>query len=216
MRKHLLDEIRERKIIAIVRGVASKNMAAVAEALLAGGVSMMEITFDQSSADGVAETLRSLALLRDGFGDRIGLGAGTVMTPEQAEGAFANGARYIISPNVDEAVIAKTKELGLVSMPGALTPTEVAAAHRMGGDIIKVFPAGLWGAEYVKAIRGPLSHIPLAAVGGVDPDNLASFLAAGACCVGVGGNLVNAKKAAVGDFAAITAAAQAFRRSLPA
>ncbi|MCC8190599.1 MAG: bifunctional 4-hydroxy-2-oxoglutarate aldolase/2-dehydro-3-deoxy-phosphogluconate aldolase [Planctomycetes bacterium] len=214
MNQALLQEIADRKIIAIVRGVSAGDMPAVAEALLAGGISMMEITFDHTSAAGTAETLRALATIRDRLGDRISLGAGTVLTARQVSDAYAHGAAYIISPNVDEEVIARTRELGLVSMPGAFTPTEVAAAHKLGGDIVKLFPAALWGPEYIKAVRGPLAHIPLAAVGGVYPDNAADLMAAGVCCLGVGSGLVNAKTVAAGDFAAITAAARAFVSAL--
>lgn len=210
MTTSLLRKIAEEKIIAIVRGVSSRDMPSVAEALLAGGVSMMEITFDHAGRDGVAETLRSLSLLRERFAGRIALGAGTVMTPDEVAEAARCGAGYIISPNVDAAVIAKTRELGLLSMPGALTPTEVASARAFGADIVKLFPAGLWGPDYVKAVRGPLGHIPMAAVGGVEPGNLKAFLNAGVCCAGIGGNLVSAQKVAAGDFAAITAAAKAF------
>lgn len=213
MRQSIMQEMIERKIVAIVRGVPAKCMPKVAEALLAGGVSMLEITFDHAGKDGIAETLRSLAILKEKMGDRIRLGAGTVLAAAEVVEASRQGAEYIISPNVDESVIAKTKELGLLSMPGALTPSEVAAAHKMGGDIVKVFPAGTWGVEYIKAIRGPLGHIPMAAVGGVAPDNIASFFGAGVCCAGIGNNLVNAKKVADGDFHSITRVAKALSSS---
>lgn len=208
MRNRLLDEMYEKKIIAIVRGVPSSAMPDVAEAALAGGVSMLEITFDHTSGDGAAETLRSLELLAGKLAGRLSLGAGTVLTPAEVDEAHKCGAGYIISPNVDPAVIARTRELGLVSMPGAFTPTEVVAAHTAGADVVKLFPAVIGGPDYIKAVRGPLAHIPLAAVGGVDADNLADFFKAGVVCVGIGGNLVNAKKVAAGDLASITQSAR--------
>ena len=213
-REQLVQKMRDEKIIAIVRGVAARDMLAVAEALLAGGISLLEITFDQKSDEGRAETLRSLAVLKEKMDGRISLGAGTVMTVGQVEDARRCGVEYIISPNVDSAVIARTRELDMVSMPGALTPSEIAAAHNAGADIVKLFPAGLWGAGYIKAVRGPLAHIPLAAVGGVEPGNVGEFFRAGACCVGVGGNLVSVKEVAAGNFQALTAVAAAFRKEL--
>lgn len=210
MNETLLQKIFDKKIIAIVRGVPARDMLRVAQALLDGGVSMMEITFDHSREGGVAETLASLEIVKKEMGDRMNIGAGTVLTARDAAAAHARGAEYIISPNVDAEVIAKTRELGMLSMPGALTPTEVVAAHKLGGDVIKVFPAGLWGTGYIKALCGPLPHIPLAAVGGVTAENIVDFLKAGARCAGIGGNLVDAAKVARGDFAAITDAARAF------
>lgn len=207
-RAELLQKIGERKIIAIVRGVKPGNIAEVARALLAGGVSMMEVTFDHSGTNGIAETLESLSLLRDAFAGEIIFGAGTVLTEEETAEARARGARYIISPNVDGAVIAKTRQLGMLSMPGAFTPTEIVTAYKAGADIVKLFPATIGGADYIKAVRGPLAHIPLAAVGGVDAATIPAFVQAGVLCFGIGSNLVNATKVAAGDFAGITAVAK--------
>jgi 2-dehydro-3-deoxyphosphogluconate aldolase/(4S)-4-hydroxy-2-oxoglutarate aldolase len=210
MKNGLLRLILDKKIIAIIRGVPSKDMLSVAQALLDGGISAMEITFDQSSEAGIRETLTSLALVKGKLADKAAIGAGTVLTTEQVTEAHARGAEFIISPNVDEFVIAKTRELGMISIPGALTPSEVLAAHKMGGHIIKLFPAGLWGTEYIKAIRVPLPHIPMAAVGGVNPDNITDFFKAGLCCAGIGGNLVNAAKIREGDFESVMNNAKKF------
>lgn len=214
MNDELLRLIGEKKIIAIVRGVRPADIVGVGEALLAGGVSMMEVTYDHSGPGGIEATLESLSLIGGAFAGRLSYGVGTVLSAGQVVEAHRRGAGFIISPNVDEAVIARTKELGMLSMPGALTPTEIAAAWRMGADIVKLFPAGLWGVEYIKAVRAPLSHIPMAAVGGVEPGNIGDFLRAGVLCFGVGSNLVNAKKVAAGDFASITDAAEAFARKV--
>lgn len=216
MNNALLQKIYDKKIIAIVRGVPSKDMPQVAQALLDGGVGMMEITFDHSQAGGIAETLASLELVKEKFGDRMDIGAGTVLTARDVERARERGAEYIISPNVDPEVIGKTKELGLISMPGALTPSEVVAAQKMGGDIIKLFPVDTLGTAYIKALRGPLPHIPLAAVGGVTPDNIVDFLKAGVCSAGIGGSLVSAARVERGEFAAITETARAFSAKLAA
>lgn len=215
MTDELFRVIVEKKIIAIVRGVPPKDIVAVARALLAGGVGMMEVTFDHSKPEGVDETLESLSLLREELSGRVAVGAGTVLTAAQVRAAAERGAGYIISPNVDEEVVAETRALGLLSMPGALTPSEIARAHRLGAHIVKLFPAGLWGTDYIRAVRAPLAHIPMAAVGGVDAETIPGFLAAGIACFGVGSNLVDARKVAAGDFASITAAAKAMSGKIP-
>lgn len=117
----------------------------------------------------------------------------------------------MISPNVDKDIIQKTKELGMISIPGALTATEVVQAYGFGADIVKLFPAGIWGAGYIKALCAPLSHIPVAAVGGVDKNNIQSFFRAGACCVGIGGNLVNKTRVLNREFESITKEAKALK-----
>lgn len=199
-----LNRIKDGKIIAIIRGVPSTAMLDTAKALLAGGINMMEVTFDQSSEAGIKETTDSLQLLSQSMSAEILLGAGTVLTAAQVELAWDCGAKYIISPNVDAEVIKKTKELGLVSIPGAFTPSEVVTAYKAGADIVKLFPAGLLGTAYIKAVLGPLSHIPVSAVGGIDETNIAAFFKAGVCSVGIGSNLVNARIACSGDFDKVT------------
>ena len=142
------------------------------------------------------------------------VGAGTVMTVEQVRQAAEAGAEYMISPNVDEEVTRETKRLGKVSIPGAMTPTEAAFAYKCGADIVKLFPAGLLGAAYIKAVKAPLKHIPVTAVGNVNVDNCAEFIKAGAVGVGVGGSLVSAKLVDEGRFDEITATAQAYVAAL--
>ena len=211
MAQSVLERIYEEKIIAIVRGIPSGKIAALAQALAEGGVSCIEVTFDQTNPE---ETLTSLRTIKSELGDRICLGAGTVMTVEQVEQAAQAGAEYMISPNVDEAVIRATKALGKVSIPGAMTPTEAAFAYKCGADIVKLFPAGLLGAAYIKAVNAPLKHIPVTAVGNVNVDNCAEFIKAGAVGVGVGGSLVSAKLVDEGRFDEITATAQAYVAAL--
>ena len=135
------------------------------------------------------------------------IGAGTVMTAEQVAVAAEAGAEYMISPDTSEAVIKATLAAGAVSIPGALTPTEVAVAYGYGADFVKLFPAGELGLSYIKAIRAPLAHIPMLAVGGVNENNLSAFLDAGLAGVGVGSNIVDKKLIEKGDFAALTALA---------
>ena len=211
MAQSVLERIFEEKIIAIVRGVPAGQIVDLARALTAGGVSCIEVTFDQTAPE---ETLASLRAIKSELGDTICLGAGTVMTAEQVELAAQAGAEYMISPNVDEEVIRETKRLGKVSIPGAMTPTEAAFAYKCGADIVKLFPAGVLGAAYIKAVKAPLKHIPVTAVGNVNVDNCAEFIKAGAVGVGVGGSLVSAKLVEEGKFDEITATARAYVAAL--
>lgn len=211
MSQVVLDRIYTEKIIAIVRGISSTQIVSLARALEAGGVSCIEVTFDQTAPE---ETLASLRAVKEAMGGAVCLGAGTVMTVEQVERSVQAGAEYIISPNVDEAVIRATKKLDKISIPGAMTPTETAFAWQCGADIVKLFPAGLLGPAYIKAVKAPLKHIPVTAVGNITVDNCASFIEAGAVGVGVGGSLVSAQLVAQGRFDEITAAARAYREKL--
>lgn len=210
MSKKVLDKILEGKIIAIVRGISSEKMVNLVEALHKGGINCVEVTFDYTSEEKIKDTLESIRKIKEHFGDRVCVGAGTVMTPEQVDQAVEVGAEYILSPNVDADVIKETKKLGKVSIPGAMTSTEIAFAHKCGADIVKVFPAGELGASYLKAVKAPLKHIPLLAVGSVNSKNCVDFMKAGAVGIGVGGNLVNIKLINDGKFDEITAAAKEY------
>jgi 2-dehydro-3-deoxyphosphogluconate aldolase/(4S)-4-hydroxy-2-oxoglutarate aldolase len=192
------------KVIAIVRGISEKDILPMVQALKDGGITCIEVTFSMSNPEKSAETLRSIRKIKEHFGEEITLGAGTVLTPEAVALAKEAGATYIISPNTDEAVIKETKRLGLVSVPGAVTPSEVYQAYCWGADIVKLFPAASLGLGYVKAVLGPLDGVPVAAVGGIDATNFQAFLDAGCVGVGVGGSLVNKKLIEAGDFHGIT------------
>ena len=214
MSKEVLNKILDSKIIAIVRGIPSDQVVGLAEALEKGGISCIEVTFDQSSAEKAQDTLKAISNIRTALGDRVCVGAGTVMTVEQVEAAAAAGAEYMISPNTNAAVITRTKELDKVSIPGAMTPSEVADAYELGADIVKMFPAGVLGAAYIKAVKAPLKHIPVTAVGGVNPGNCGEFIRAGAVGVGVGGNLVSPQLVKEGRFEEITAIARSYTDAL--
>jgi len=213
MREAITQEILDKKIIAIVRGLPEPQAVPLAGALLAGGVSLIEVTFNQAAPETFTQTASAIAAIRNAYGDKMRVGAGTVMTTEQLRMAHDAGAGFIISPNVDEAVISETRALGLVSLPGCMTPTECAAAHAYGADFIKVFPAGVLGPGYIKALIAPLSHLRFLAVGGVDCANIPAFLRAGALGFGVGGNLVNKEWIAAGRFDLITQAAGEYVRA---
>ncbi|MCG8482530.1 MAG: bifunctional 4-hydroxy-2-oxoglutarate aldolase/2-dehydro-3-deoxy-phosphogluconate aldolase [Clostridia bacterium] len=201
--------ILDSKIIAIVRGIDSDKILPTCKALYEGGVDCIEVTFNQSSETCIDDTARAIKNIADNMPE-ICVGAGTVMTVEQTEAAVKAGAKYIISPNFDEEVVKKTLELGVLSIPGVLTPTEITNAYQKGAAFAKVFPAGNFGLGYIKAIRSPVSHIPMLAVGGVDADNVKDFMAAGIQGVGVGSSLVNKKLINEGRFDEITALAKRF------
>ena len=210
MRETIINQVLEHKIIAIVRGVYGQDCLNLAKALCAGGIRMLEVTFDQSDPALWQETADTIRLLNQELGDHMVFGNGTVTSVELVELARSAGAKFIVSPDTNEAVIRATVAAGMVSMPGALTPTEVLAAHRYGADFVKLFPVGNLGASYLKAVSAPINHVRLLAVGGVNETNVAQFLAAGAVGAGVGGNLVNKKWIAAGEFDKITQLAQTF------
>lgn len=195
----IMELIEQNRVIAIVRGMHPDQMAPLVRALERGGIRMMEITFNQNAPETFQNTVNAIRTLSQNMRD-MAIGAGTVMTLEQLHMAADAGARYIISPDVNPALIAETKRLGLTSLPGAMSPTEIVTAWNAGADAVKVFPIGDLGVGYLKAIRAPLSHIPLIAVGGVNERNCADFLRAGAIGVGVGGQLVNREWIDAGEF----------------
>lgn len=209
MKEALKNAIIDCKLIAIVRGVEPDKCIQAAQALYDGGIRLMEITYDQKHPETWEATAATIGALAKSFAGRMYIGAGTVTCTELVELTAKAGGQFIISPDVNEAVIRRTCQLGMVSIPGGLTPTEVMTAHRAGADFVKLFPAGNLGAGYVKAVKAPLSHVDMLVVGGVDEKNVASFLAAGAAGAGIGGNLVNREWIAAGQYEKITETARA-------
>ena len=210
MREQIIQKVLDKKIVAIVRGVYSEDCVNLARALCEGGIELLEVTFDQSKPESLNRTSDTIRQLVEQLGDRMIFGAGTVTTLEMLELARNAGAQFVVSPDTNEKVIKATVAAGMVSMPGALTPTEIVTAHRYGADFVKLFPAGTQGTAYFKAVTAPLNHIRLLAVGGVNEKNIADFMAAGAVGAGVGGNLVNKTWIANGEFDKITALAKEF------
>ena len=188
---NLLKEILDKKIISIIRGVPSKYILQVAEALYRGGITFMEVTYRPGDKSASRDTLKSIDIIKRNFVGKIHIGAGTVLSAEQVELAYDAGAEYIISPNVNKSVISRTKELGMISIPGALTPTEIITAWDMGADIVKIFPARAMGSGYFKDIKSSFNHVTLSAVGGVNVKNISEYLAAGADVLSIGSSLVN-------------------------
>jgi 2-dehydro-3-deoxyphosphogluconate aldolase/(4S)-4-hydroxy-2-oxoglutarate aldolase len=209
MKNQTIQMIEQEKIIAIVRGIDKEQCKKVADALYEGGIRLMEVTFDQKNPASFQTTASAIQEISQAYAGRMLVGAGTVTTPELVELAAQAGGKFIISPDVNVDVIHKTCELGLVSMPGAMTPTEILTAHRAGADFVKLFPASELGTSYVKAVRAPISHVKLMAVGGINENNVADFLRAGMCGAGIGGNLANKKWIEAGEFSKITETARA-------
>jgi 2-dehydro-3-deoxyphosphogluconate aldolase/(4S)-4-hydroxy-2-oxoglutarate aldolase len=181
-------------IVAVIRSPDSQQLVEVASALADGGVTVIEITMS------VPDALDVLRRVRQALGERVLLGAGTVLDPETARAVLLAGAEYIVAPTVNLDVIRLCQRYDKLVMPGAFTPTEILTAWEAGADIVKVFPADVVGPAFFKAMRGPLPHIRLMPTGGVDLDSAASFLRAGACCLGVGGQLVEPKAVAERNF----------------
>lgn len=210
MRETIINEICKQKIIAIIRGANEQEAIAAAKALYEGGITLVEVAFNQKSPETFIDTAKTIKSVKEQMGDKMLVGAGTVTSTDLVKMAADAGASYIISPDTDVSVISKTRELSLVSIPGAYTPTEAKQAYNAGADFVKLFPCVGDAPAYIKAICGPMNHIRFLAVGGVNENNAAEFLKAGAVGVGVGGNLVNKDWIKSGDYHKICAAAKKY------
>ena len=204
MREKVIEKIEKEKIIAIVRGVESEKLIPFAEAVYAGGIRLLEITYSADGSVSDEETAKNIQKLSEQFDGRKHIGAGTVLKEKQVELTKSAGGRFIISPDTYPEVIRKTRELDMVSIPGALTPSEIQSAHRAGADFVKVFPVTNMGIEYLKAVKAPLSHIKLIAVGGINEKNMSDYIDAGICGFGIGSNIVNKKMIEEENFEEIT------------
>jgi 2-dehydro-3-deoxyphosphogluconate aldolase/(4S)-4-hydroxy-2-oxoglutarate aldolase len=199
-----LARVHQSGIVAVIRAASGDLLADVAEALLAGGVEVMEITFTVPHAHRVIERVA------EKLGSRILLGAGTVLDPETARIALLSGAEFIVSPTVNVDVIKLCRRYDKLVFPGAFTPTEVLAAWEAGADVVKVFPSDFTGPQYLKVLSGPLPQVRLMPTGGVTLQTARDFLQAGAYALGVGGALVDQRAIASGDLAKIEALARQF------
>ena len=209
-----LEYVKERKIVAIVRGLSPEYLVRLGHAFEEGGIGLMEVTYNQTAPDTWKDTANGIEAVEKEFGDRLLVGAGTVITLEQVSMTYNAGGHYLVTPTTQPEIIRAGKALGLGLYPGALTPTEILTAYEAGADAVKVFPASSLGSGYIKAIRAPLSHIPLMAVGGVNEKNAADFMKAGCVGLGVGGNLVNKEWIKNGEWDKITALAKEFRKAV--
>jgi 2-dehydro-3-deoxyphosphogluconate aldolase/(4S)-4-hydroxy-2-oxoglutarate aldolase len=190
----LLQSISESGIIAVLRHLPSEHAEAIAESLISGGVTALEVTIDSPGA------LESIRKLSAAFGDQAIVGAGTVIDAESARLAILHGAEFVFSPSLHRDVISTTLRYGKVAVPGVMTPTEMITALEWGADMVKLFPAAALGPRYIKDVGAPLPQVPIIPTGGITLDNIAPFFAAGACAVGIGGNLVSIREGQVPDF----------------
>src|SRR5438067_4820518 len=189
-----LRQVLDGGIVAVVRSPDSQQLVEAARALAEGGVSVVEITMT------VPHALDVLRQVRQALGDRLLLGAGTILDPETARAALLAGAEYLVAPTLNLEVIRLCQRYDKLVMPGAFTPTEILTAWEAGADIVKVFPADVVGPAFFKAVRGPLPQIRLMPTGSVDLTTAAAFLKAGDCCLDVGGQLVEPKAVAERNF----------------
>ena len=213
-REEVIRDILRHKIIVILRGFSTEQLLSAVEAMEKGGIRLVEVTFDQSGTTPDEAVARQIRALRTRFAGRVRVGAGTVMTEAQVALACDAGAEFIISPDAYEPVIRKTRQLGMVSIPGGFTPTEAANARRFGGDFVKLFPNSEVNISYFKALAVPLSHIRFLAVGGVTAENMPDYLKAGAKGVGVATAIADKKAIFAGDYDEITRRAKAFTSRL--
>ena len=191
-------------IVAVIRSTSSEQLVEVARALYEGGIDVLEVTLT------VPRALEIIAAVRKSLGDKVLLGAGTVLDPETARAAFLAGAEFLVAPTLNLDVIRLANRYDKLVMPGAFTPTEILTAWEAGADIIKVFPADIGGPAYLKTLHGPLPQVRLLPTGGVNLNTIADFLEAGACAVGLGGALVEPKAVQTGDMSRIKSLAQQY------
>ena len=203
MLKHeIFQQVLARRMVGIVRADTPDVALQIAEACIAGGITALEVAFTTPGTIDVIKTLRAR------HGADVMLGAGTVLDPETARLAILAGAQFIISPGVYVDTIKVCQRYQVLAMPGVMTPTEIITAMEAGADIIKIFPAEMFGPAYIKALRAPLPQAPLMPTGGVTVENLPEWFANGALAVGIGSSLSG--PGAKGDYAAVTARARAF------
>jgi 2-dehydro-3-deoxyphosphogluconate aldolase / (4S)-4-hydroxy-2-oxoglutarate aldolase len=201
--------IRKEKIIAIARGVRGDQIINLAEAILAGGIKMLEVT---CNTDGVFEMIK---MLREKMADRMCIGAGTVITTQLCEEAIHTGAEFMIAPDTNTEVIDYCVKHDIAILPGAATATEILAAKRHGAKMVKIFPASALGVNYIKALRGPIDDMDFVAVDGVHLENMAEFFAVGCVAIAVGASVVRKEFIEKGDWKAITDTARRYVQNLP-
>jgi len=200
----MLGKVKELGLLAVIRGPSAELTVKMVEALIAGGVLGIEITYSTPNAEQVVRTLSKM------FGSRIVLGMGTLTKPEQTISAKEAGANYLVSPVCEPVLVKSMVDSGLLIMAGALTPTEVLQAYNLGSDVVKIFPGSLGGPAYVKALKGPFPYIPMMPTGGVSANNVAEWFATGVVAVGAGSELCPPQLAKEGKFDEITRRAAEF------
>ncbi len=194
------DTILKEKVIVIVRGLKRDHLLKLAESCCNAGIKLLECTYDATGKIPDEEIAENIKVLSEKFEGKMLIGAGTVLTEKQVELTKKAGGKFIISPDTNTRIIEKTKKENLVSIPGALTPTEAVTAHNAGADFVKLFPVDVMGEKYVKNLCAPLSHIRFLAVGGINTDNIKDYIKNGAVGVGIGSDITNKPLIEKGDF----------------
>ena len=206
---NVIDRLRMDHLMVLARGVSKDVLVRGVAAIADAGVTVFESTFDHRREDCIAENAEKIAALVAALGDRMSIGAGTVLSVGEVRAAHEAGATFVVSPDTDPDVIAETKRLGMVSIPGAMTPSEIKRAYALGADIVKLFPADDLGYHYIQNLKGPMPHIPLMATGGVNPETIPEFLSRGIMAVGTGITIFRPDLVAAEDYEGIKALAKA-------
>lgn len=209
-REKTIQKIEKNKIIVITRGIYEDELQRLAEALYEGGIRAFEITYDPADPNTLVRTRKNIELLDKQFQGDLLLGIGTVLTCEQVRNAKESGAKFIVSPNFNEAVVKETLKEELVSMPGCMTPTEICSADEAGADFIKLFPAGTLGIKYCKDIYAPIHHVKFIATVGVTEETLRQYLEIGFIGAGVSSMLADKKLREAGKYGELTERAKRF------
>ncbi|MBM7551713.1 bifunctional 4-hydroxy-2-oxoglutarate aldolase/2-dehydro-3-deoxy-phosphogluconate aldolase [Thalassobacillus pellis] len=203
-----IDKIYQSGVIAVIRRPAPEKIIPIAEALVSGGVHTLEITAD---SERVYDMIRDV---KARFGDEALVGAGTVLDEVTAKQAIEAGSDFIFAPNFDRATVEMGNRYGAVTIPGVMTPTEIVQAYSAGADLVKVFPATAMGPSYIKDLKGPLGHIPMIPTGGVNLDNVETYVKNGAFAVGAGGSLLDKKLIQAEDFKGLENLAREFKEKV--
>lgn len=203
-----LMQIQSSGVVAVIRRQRPEDVVPLAEALVKGGVTTLEITVDSE------QSYQLIGEVKKRLGSTALVGAGTVLDAETARTAIQAGADFIFSPTYNASLIEMAKRYGVISIPGVLTPSEMVEAYQAGADIVKVFPASAFGPSYIKDLQGPLGHIPMIPTGGVNVGNIGTYIANGAIATGVGGSLVNQQFIDNQDFESITTLAEQFTEAV--
>ncbi len=204
-----IQRIKDLGIVPIVRTADADSAVRSVEAIAEGGIACAEITMT------VAGAIRALEEVAKRFGDKVLLGAGTVLDPETARVCILSGAEFLVTPSLNVKTVELAKRYSKAIFPGALTPTEIQTAWEAGADAIKVFPcSAMGGAKYIRALRGPFPHIEYVPTGGVNLETISEFLAAGCCAVGVGSELIDNKTISTGNYDVFVQRARSFRQKV--
>ena len=195
-----MELLKKYRFVGIFRHIAHQYALEAAKAMYEGGIRIFEITFDPSRETTKEETGSIIRMLREHFGEEVSVGAGTVLSVDFAEAAWKAGAEFIVAPCTNAEVIRYTKEKGMLSIPGAYTPTEIMNAYELGADVVKIFPILPDAEAYLKNVISPLSHIPFMITGGINPDTIEKFLATGPVAVAAGATIVTKELVEKGDF----------------